>query len=133
MQIFLKNLGIETEAAIKEGASAEQEDSDNSETHPSLKVIFDDETIERESPFDTYLDALRKIGLEKVEPIAAEKEFNRYDCPLVSVEQFEAIKNSKFTYVEVDGYNVVQGLNKSSMTKFLKLLGEKLNINIEVE
>lgn len=90
--------------------------------------------IEEAEQFDTYLAALRKMGMDKVEEIAAEKEFNRYDCPFVGKEKFAAVEEKPgFSYVEAEGYQVIKGINKKGMGNFLRLCAERLGHDITIE
>ena len=146
IEVFLKNLEVKLASEIvnPDGTEVENSDEDNAENQDlvegavapvsSFKVLLDGETIEEAEQFDTYLAALKKMGMDKVEEIAAEKEYNRYDCPFVSKEQFDAIKEKEnFSYVEADGYQVIKGINKKGMSNFLKLCAEKLGHNITIE
>ena len=144
--MFLKNLEVKL---ASEKAEKNDDDDDNQGEYQadnqelsdesivstsSFKVQLDGESIEGAEQFDTYLAALKKMGMDKVEEIAAEKEYNRYDCPFVSKEQFDAIKGKdNFSYVEADGYQVIKGINKRGMSNFLKLCAEKLGHNITIE
>lgn len=146
IEVFLKNLEVKlaSEIVTPDGTEDDNSDEDNAENQDlvegtvapvsSFKVLLDGETIEEAEQFDTYLAALKKMGMDKVEEIAAEKEYNRYDCPFVSKEQFDAIKEKEnFSYVEADGYQVIKGINKKGMSNFLKLCAEKLGHNITIE
>ena len=141
IQVFMNNLEVQL-AADKQAEATDtldDEDNENNEdgTAPvqsTFKVTLDGEVIEESEQFDTYLAALKKMGMDKVEPIAAEKEYNRYDCPFVSTEQFAAIKEKdNFSYAEADGYQVIKGINKKGMSNFLKICAEKLGHTITIE
>lgn len=146
IEVFLKNLEVkltseETEKNDDDDDNQGEDQADNQELSEgavvptsTFKVQLNGETIEEADQFDTYLAALKKMGMDKVEEIAAEKEYNRYDCPFVSKEQFDAIKGKdNFSYVEADGYQVIKGINKRGMSNFLKLCAEKLGQNITIE
>ena len=146
IEVFLKNLEVKlaSEVAGKSDNGDEnqvEDEADNQELAEGIvaptstfKVQLDGESIEGSDQFETYLSALKKMGMDKVEEIAAEKEYNRYDCPFVSKEQFSAIKEKEnFSYVEADGYQVIKGINKRGMSNFLKLCAEKLGHTIAIE
>lgn len=149
IEVFLKNLEVKLASEVVDSNDDENSDdpSTSSETDDkqespedvvvvasTFKVELDGETIEETEQFDTYLAVLKKMGMDKVEEIAAEKEYNRYDCPFVSKEQFDAVKEKAgFSYVEADGYQVIKGINKKGMSNFLKLCAEKLGHNITIE
>lgn len=143
IEVFLKNLEVKLASEMTDNDDDNQSEDleDNQELAEgavvqasTFKVQLDGENIEEAEQFDTYLTALKKMGMDKVEEIAAEKEYNRYDCPFVSKEQFEAIKGKdNFSYVEADGYQVIKGINKKGMSNFLKLCAEKLGHKITIE
>ena len=129
IETFLKNLEVELATEV---VNDENEGTDVPEF--SFKVVLDGETIEESEYIETYLAALKKMGMEKVAEIAAGKEYSRYDCPFVSKVQFEAIKEKeRFSYVEADGYQVIKGVNKKGMSGFLKLCAERLGHDITIE
>lgn len=146
IEVFLKNLEVELASEVVSPDNSDDdnpaEDNDDNQESPegdsvpvsTFKVQLDGESIEETEQFDTYLSALKKMGMDKVEEIAAEKEYNRYDCPFVSKEQFDAVKEKAgFSYVEADGYQVIKGINKKGMSNFLKLCAKKLGHNITIE
>lgn len=146
IEVFLKNLEVKlaSEVADSNKDSDDNQSEDQADDPGSaegfvapastFKVQLDGEAIEGVDQFDTYLAALKKMGMDKVEEIAAEKEYYRYDCPFVSKEQFDAIKEKEnFSYVEADGYQVIKGINKKGMSNFLKLCAEKLGHSITIE
>lgn len=129
VRLFLSNLGLEP---LEEGEIAGAEDS--ADDGMTFSVTFPDgEKIEESSKFMTYFRALQKIGLDKAEPIAAEKQYHRKGCPLVSKERFPEIDNdSTLRYEESDGYFVVRGIGNSAMCSFLRLLSERLSLSLDV-
>lgn len=146
IEVFLKNLEVMQATEVTEVNNDDSESEELDDTTEStdgivapsttLKVVLDGESIEGADKFDTYIDVLKKIGLEKVAEIAAAsvKEHNRFDRPLVSKQAFREIENSeKFSYVEVDGFHVIKGITKRGMLNFLKLCAERTGRVIEIE
>lgn len=140
IEVFLNNLDVKL--SVDNENEDENENLDETEETAegtvapvsTFKVILDGETIEEAEQFDTYLAALKKMGMDKVEEIAAEKEYNRYDCPFVGKERFAAVEDKPgFSYVEADGYQLIKGINKRGMSNFLKLCAERLGHNITIE
>ena len=72
---------------------------------------------------------LRKIGLDKAEAVASEKQVN----VLVSKEPEETIEKSQYSYVESDGYYVVKGIKGKVMQNFLPLISDRYNLNLKIE
>lgn len=147
IEVFLKNLEVKLASEIVSvDSSADSESDEETENEveettegtiapvSTFKVILDDETIEETEQFDTYLAALKKMGMNKVDEIAAEKVYSRYDCPFVGKDRFAAIEDKPgFSYVEAEGYQVIKGINKKGMSNFLKLCAEKLGHKITIE
>ena len=114
----------------------EDEDGDNKsenvKSHLTIKFTNGDIVAEN-TYFDSYLAALKKIGLEKAEQIASEKKYQRHDCALISRSKEDGILNHEdYTYIEADGFYVVKGINGRTMRNLLNLLSAKLNLNLEV-
>ena len=114
----------------------EDEDGDNKsenvKSHLTIKFTNGDIVAEN-TYFDSYLAALKKIGLEKAEQIASEKKYQRHDCALISRSKEDGILNHEdYTYIEADGFYVVKGINGRTMRNVLNLLSAKLNLNLEV-
>ena len=114
----------------------EDEDGDNKsenvKSHLTIKFTNGDIVAEN-TYFDSYLAALKKIGLEKAEQIASEKKYQRHDCALISRSKEDGILNHEdYTYIEADGFYVVKGINGRTMRNLLNLLSAKLNRNLEV-
>ena len=106
--------------------------SENGKSHLTIKFTNGDIVAEN-TYFDSYLAALKKIGLEKAEQIASEKKYQRQDCALISRSKEDGILNHEdYTYIEADGFYVVKGINGRTMRNVLNLLSAKLNLNLEV-
>ena len=137
---FLKNLEVEVievkgEEEIIDEAYDDDVSATNSKARRKLVVEFPDGTIfEKDKQFDTYLSALGKIGLERVEPIAAKKKYQRFDCAFVDKEQRDPIlKNTAgLVYVQVGDYYVIKNIVIESVIAFLNQLSEELDLNLKV-
>lgn len=118
------------------GDDDEDEDGDNKAENGKsrLTIKFTNGDIVAENTyFDSYLAALKKIGLEKAEQIVSEKKYQRQDCALISRSKEDGILNHEdYTYIEADGFYVVKGINGRTMRNVLNLLSAKLNLNLEV-
>ena len=136
---FLMNLGLEpkaTESEITEIEDAEILESEDAarKTTGRLTVEFPDGTIVKEhSQFDTYLKALQKIGLDKVFPIAAQKQYVRRDEPLISkIQSQRIIDDPKYSYVQSGDYYIIKGIDLPTQINFLKLLSQSLDLGLNV-
>lgn len=140
--LFLNNLGVEPTGVFEEKFS-ESDDSDIDEDNDEgdandgkirLMVKFPDGTfISGKTKFDSYFEALKKIGLEKVEKIASEKRYQRHGCALITkAEEQEILNSADYYYVEEQGFYIVKGINGKTMRNMLRLLSQQLNLQLEV-
>ena len=98
-----------------------------------LVVEFSDGTIIKESTqFASYIQSLKKIGLDKAEQVASSKRYSRLDCPLVSKTQYDAILNNTqgFSYVNIDDFYIIKGIIIGTMNDFLNQISSELDLNI---
>ena len=129
---LLQNLGLEEVGEISyNGEGDEVIDDTESSSRRILHVEFEDETIAIKR-FKEYLQVLRKIGLDKAETVASEKEVDVLGCALVTKEREEAIEQSQYSYVESDGYYVIKGIKGKVMLNFLPLISNKYNLNLKI-
>ncbi len=130
VELFLQNLGVnEVEDSVHDGD--EVIDDTESGSRRILHVEFEDETIAIKR-FPQYLQVLKKIGLDKAETVASEKEVDVLGCALVTKEREEAIEQSQYSYVESDGYYVIKGIKGKVMLNFLPLISNKYNLNLKI-
>lgn len=107
-------------------------DSDiESDSRRILNVEFEDETIAIKR-FPQYLQVLQKIGLDKAEAVASEKQVSILGCALVTKDKENTIEESQYSYVEADGYFVVKGIKGKVMLSFLPLISDKYNMNLKI-
>lgn len=136
---FIRNLGVQplqlTEAEEEAQDEVENEaDSTDDGSSNKLTVRFPDGTIIRENTrFESYIKALEKIGLDRVEPIAAEKKYTRRNSALVSTsESPEVLADPVYTYVKSGDYYVVKGTNTKTQKNLLNLVSDRLNLGLIV-
>lgn len=140
--LFLKNLGV-VPIDVFEDDFSESDDSDIDEDNNEgdandgkirLTVKFPDGTfISGNTKFDSYFKALKKIGLDKAEKIASEKRYQRHECALISkAEEQDILNSAHYSYVEEQGFYIVKGMNGKTMRNMLRLLSQRLNLQLEV-
>lgn len=139
VEVLMKNLGMEpiSEGDDQTGEDDEEsdlEESDDSNSKIRLIIKFpDDQIVAGRTKFDSYSEALKKIGLERAELIAAEKKYQRHNCALIDKERREEIINDAvYSYVQIDNYYLVKGINGKTMRNMLNLLSERLNLNLVI-
>ena len=127
---LLQNLGVD-EIGEYHNVGEEVIDDTESASRRVLNVEFEDETIAIKR-FPQYLQVLQKIGLDKAEAVASEKQVDVLGCALVSKNKEDTIEESQYSYVEVDGYFVVKGIKGKVMMNFLPLISDKYSLNLKI-
>ena len=131
---FLVNI-VGDENLTKDNEEEDEDiDNEDSSSNKKLSITFEDgTTIEKSTQFESYLEAIRKIGIDKIYPIAAQMKYKRKGCSLIDKEQQSAILNSNFTYVQEGEYYVVKGVMLKTLVQALNHWADELGIKIEVE
>lgn len=98
----------------------------------SLVIKFPEGTqIKGKTQFDSYMQTLQKIGLDKAAEIIAKKGYSRNQAPLISTEKYEAIESSPtFSYVQSGDYYIIKGID--TMEGTLKGISKELGLDLEV-
>lgn len=129
---FLQNLGVNEVGEFDNDVEEVIDDTDiESDSRRILNVEFEDETIAIKR-FPQYLQVLQKIGLDKAEAVASEKQVSVLGCALVTKDKEDTIEDSQYSYVEVDGYFVVKGIKGKVMLSFLPLISDRYNLNLKI-
>lgn len=130
---FMQKLGVEekSEATNEDGEEEVIGDTD-SNSRRILHVEFKDETIAIKR-FPQYLQVLQKIGMDKAEAVAAEKQVDVLGCALVSRNKEDAIEQSnEYSYIEADGFFVIKGIKGKVMLNFLPMVSDRYNLNLRI-
>ena len=139
VELFLKNLELEPVSENDEDNSDEGFETEGDKTLPRSPKVFavtfpDGTVINEDNKFETYHKVLAKIGIEKVENIAAEMKYHRHHTPLVTKSKHEAILNdSTYNYIQEGNYYVVKGINQITMYRMVMLLNDRLNLQLKVQ
>ena len=135
---FVTNLGLEPladEQAEEAQDKAEiEEDRNDDGSSNKLTIRFLDGTVVKEpTRFESFKKALEIIGLDKVEPIAAEKKYMRRNSALVSIsESPEILADPVYSYVKSGDYYIVKGTNTRTQRNLLNLISDRLNLGLKV-
>lgn len=136
---FFSNLGLEPNSENDEDNSEDGFETVDSKQLPRTPKVFvvtfpDGTEINEDKKFDTYHKVLSRIGIEKVEQIAAEMKYHRFHTPLVTKSKYEAILNDKtFSYVQEGDCFIVKGINVITMYKMVMLLDSRLDLQLKVQ
>ena len=139
VELFLKNLELEPVSVNDEDNSEEGFETEGDKKLPRSPKVFavtfpDGTVINEANKFETYRKVLSKIGIEKVENIAAEMKYHRHHTPLVTMSKHEAILNdSTYNYIQEGDYYVVKGINQITMYRMVMLLNDRLNLQLKVQ
>lgn len=136
---FLSNLKLNPDSEDDEDNSEEGFETEGDKKLPRTPKVFtvefpDGTVIDENNRFETYRKVLSKIGIEKVEHIAAEMKYHRRHTPLVTKSKFDAILNGPtYSYIQEGNYYVVKGINQITMYRMLMLLNDRLNLQLKVQ
>ena len=139
VELFLKNLELEPVSENDEDNCEDGFETEGDKTLPRSPKVFavtfpDGTVINEANKFETYHKVLSKIGIEKVENIAAEMKYHRHHTPLVTKSKHEAILNdSTYNYIQEGNYYVVKGINQITMYRMVMLLNDRLNLQLKVQ
>lgn len=139
VELFLKNLELEPVSENDEDNSEDGFETEGDKTLPRSPKVFavtfpGGTVINEANKFETYHKVLSKIGIEKVENIAAEMKYHRHHTPLVTKSKHEAILNdSTYNYIQEGNYYVVKGINQITMYRMVMLLNDRLNLQLKVQ
>ena len=135
---FLSNLNLEPDSEADEDNSEEGFETEGDKKLPKTSRVFsvefpDGTVINENNKFDTYHKVLSKIGIEKVEPIAAEMKYHRLHTPLVTKSKYEAILNKpEYSYIQEGDCFIVKGINNITMYRMVMLLDNRLDLQLKV-
>ena len=143
VEVFLNNLGVElTNEESEEDNMVDELPDEPSEAvqNPSTNlgrqrfyVTFPDgTTIEERTQFETYTKALQKIGLDKAEPVAAQKRYTRKNCALIDrIQRDEILNSSGFSYVTIEGYHIVKNILVDTMRDVINNISQVLGLGVQ--
>ncbi len=138
---MMKNLVIEPEGNEIETTIYGKSDSDDVKNEKNTidsgftGVILDGNRFPvTTSKFDLYIDIIKKIGIEKIGPIVEDSKYRRKNRPLISKIQFpEILESNEYSYVKINQYNVVKGIDDNTKINILELIKDKLNLDLKIE
>lgn len=121
---------------IEEDLEKNDNDEIDNNGNSRLKVLFPDGSlVVGKTRFDAYINAIKKIGVEQIAPIIKNLKYSRLGCPMISPNKYEEIENNTqgYSYVEVDGFYFIKGMNGKTMRNILTTVSNELNLNLKVE
>ena len=136
---FLSNLKLDPDSEADEDNSEEGFETEGDKKLPRTPKVFvvtfpDGTEINEDNKFETYHKVLSRIGIEKVEQIAAEMKYHRHHTPLVTKSKYEAILNDPtFSYIQEGDCFIVKGINVITMYRMVLLLDSRLDLQLKVQ
>ena len=143
VELFLKNLGINPIDEDNEDDEDDESDELFDETKRSIahrqliSVTFPDgmkfDISDGLTHFAVYREAIKKIGIERAEPIAAASKYHRLNHPIISKERFPEVEADRYSYEQVGEYFLMKGLSNDTYINILNLCDEQLKIGLNVK
>ncbi len=99
-----------------------------------LTIEFPDGTvIDGATKFDSYFQALSKIGLKRAYEVASRMKYHRLHHPLIDMsEQEEIISAPEYSYVNSGEYYIIKGINGKTMRNILHHISEELDLHLNI-
>jgi hypothetical protein len=146
VELFLQNLGISmsTDIAINEevvGDIEEEMANDNGgnqrkETLISVSIPNHPTIRSADSTqFNTFVNALKIIGIDKIITVAPSLKYKRLGCPVISTQKYEGIENNNkgYSYYQEEGLYIIKGCKYYTYIRILEDLNNSLNIGLTLE
>lgn len=137
--LFLNNLGVGSTGATEEETDIEYDTADagkaeHKETLVAVTINGERLTADGMTQFDLYLNAIKKIGVDKVGPALEAMKYRRKGSPMATKNKVQSLlKSDGYSYVEADGYYFVKGARGYTLVRILEDLNKDLNLNIMIE
>ena len=141
VDVFLTNLGVRFDDDEEDELDNNDENNEakrNIANRLLLSVAFPDgskfDTDDGLTHFAVYYESIKKIGVERVEPIAAASKYHRLKRPVISKERFPEIEESnRYSYEQLGEYFLIKGMSEDTYINILNLCNEQLNLGIDVK
>jgi hypothetical protein len=134
--LFLQKLGV----GPVESADFDEDDEEigrtNKSSFVSIQIPNNPRIVATEKPtqFDTFVEALKIIGIDKIIPIIDQLKYQRLNSPVISTTEFPEIKNEKkYSYHQEGGLFIVKGCKPYTYVRILEDLDRILNIGLSIE
>lgn len=110
--------------------------TDDTDTKNLKAVKFSDGEIVNNtngSTFDTYIQCVEKIGVNKIAEVADKIKYRRSGSPVISTTTYpELISSNKYSYHQIGDLYFVKGARSSLYVKILKALNNLLDVKMEI-
>ena len=134
--LFMQKLGVEP----VEGADFDEDDEEigriNKSSFVSIQIPNNPKIVATEKPtqFDTFVEALKIIGIDKIIPIIDQLKYQRLNSPVISTTKYPEIENDKkYSYHQEGGLYIVKGCKPYTYVRILEDLDRILNIGLSIE
>lgn len=136
---LLDNLEIKIAGSNENETYIENDDIDagkaeHKETLVAVTINGERLTADDITQFDLYLNAIKKIGVNRIGPALEAMKYRRKGSPMATKDPVQSLLESdNYSYVKVDGYYFVKGANGYTLVRILEDLNTSLNLNIQIE
>lgn len=136
---LLDNLEIKIAGSNENETYIENDDIDagkaeRKETLVAVTINGERLTADGITQFDLYLNAIKKIGVDRIGPALEAMKYRRKGSPMATKDPVQSLLESdNYNYVEADGYYFVKGANGYTLVRILEDLNTSLNLNIQIE
>lgn len=142
---MMKHLGVTLVSGVDTDVEEEDNDMDdveedraeaNGEKNSTIKLTIefpDGTNIAGVTKFDSYSQALEKIGIDKAYEVASKMKYHRLHNPLIdTTERGEVVNDHVYSYVKIGNYYVIKGINGRTMRNMLQLISDELHLQLNI-
>ena len=135
VELMLKNLKVDNENNTIEIEDIENSADLSSDKNYLKEILFPDGTVINTSTgiFNAFMNAIQKIGVERVGEVADSLKYRRRNCPLISKTIYDDVDGKDgYSYVQMDGCYFLKGAKTYTYVRILEDLNGFLNVGMTI-
>ncbi len=135
VELMLKNLKVDNENNTIEIEDIENSADLSSDKNYLKEILFPDGTVINTSTgiFNAFMNAIQKIGVERVGEVADSLKYRRRNCPLISKTIYDEVDGKDgYSYVQMDGCYFLKGAKTYTYVRILEDLNGFLNVGMTI-
>jgi 5-methylcytosine-specific restriction endonuclease McrBC GTP-binding regulatory subunit McrB len=139
--LLLQNLKVEplSEDVVfdsDDDTASEEQESIRKESIISIQIPNNPKILAAETTqFDSFVKALKVIGIERILPLVDTLKYQRLNCPVISTIKYPAVENNDkgYSYYQEGALFIVKGCKSYTYVRILEDLNKALNIGLSIE
>ncbi|MBQ3580002.1 MAG: hypothetical protein II975_03300 [Bacteroidales bacterium] len=135
VKLMLENLKVSNDNGTIDTEEMENDAAPSNEKNYLKEIVFPDGAVfsAEKGTFEAYLEAVKKIGVEKIGTVVDSLKYRRRGRPLISREKYEELDGKNFySYYQVGDYFFVKGAKTYTYVRILEDLNNMLNLGMTI-